>query len=224
MELIFNEENFNQLNYLTRLRLLFFYGVEQDDYTARLERLIARILIHPSLRHCTLHTAQTINFTELQSSSSLEYLLIDYCSFQSLYTLFEFTPGLRHLTVTIAILSESKIQKISLPPQLNSVKIYLSIPAWNDLQLFFKRLPKLRKVHLITQSIIEPLTSVSTWSSFINQSLPALIQFQRESNVLLEHIEEYIQAFRWPNGWHTKEKTLPNGKNYSRVHIINTRY
>lgn len=212
------------MNYLNRIRLLFFYGVEQENYTNRFERLIARILVHPSLRHCTLHTAQTINFTELQSSSSIEYLLIDYCSFQSLYTLFEFTPLLRHLTVTIAMASESKIQKISLPAQLNSVKIYFSISSWNDLQLFFKRLPKLRRVHLITQSIIEPLTSVSTWSSFINESLPALTQFQRESNVLLEHIEEYLQAFRWPNGWHMKEKSTGNGKNYSRVHIINTRY
>lgn len=212
------------MNNLTRLRLLFSYGVEQNDYASRLEGLVARILVQPSLRHVILHLARTINFTELQSSSSIEYFQINYCSFQSLYTLFEFTPVLRHLTATIAIQSDSNIYKISLPAQLNSVKLNLSIPAWTDVQLFFKRLPKLRKVHLNTESIIEPLTSVSTWFSFITDSLPALIKFQRQSNVRLEHIEEYLQAFRWPNGWHLQEKNSPNGKNYSRITVINTRY
>lgn len=203
---------------------MFSFGVEQDDYANRLERIIARIFIHPSLRHCILHLARTVNFTELQSKSSIEYLLINYCSFQSLYTLFEFTPVLQHLTATIAMQSDSKIHKVSLPTQLNSVKLNLSIPAWTELQLFLKRLPKLRKVHLTTESIIEPLTSVSTWFTFITDSLPALIKFQRQSNVRLENIEEYLQAFRWPNGWHFDEKNSPNGKNYSRITVINTRY
>ena len=209
---------------LTRLRIIFSFGVEQTDYNLRLERLLAQILLQSSLRHCIIQAARSLNFTELQSSSSVEYLAIDYCSFQSLYTLFEFTPVLRHLTANIAVHSESKIHKISLPILLNSVKLNFSILAFTDLTLFLKRLSKLRKVHLITQSIIEPLTDASLWFPFITEYLPALIKFKRESNVRLENSEEYIQAFRWPNSWHLEEKCVANGKNYSRITITNTRY
>jgi hypothetical protein len=189
-----------------------------------LERLIAQILGHKLLQHCIIHTARPVNFTQIESPSSVEYLDIDYCSFQSLYTLFEFTPSLRHLTAAIAVHSESKIDKISLAPLLNSVQLTFSIGAFDDLTLFLKRCPKLRKLNVITHSIIEPLTYTLSWFQLITEYLPALIKFKRESNVVLENIAEYIEAFHWPNGWKLEEKNVPNGKNYARITIINTRY
>ncbi len=165
-----------------------------------------------------------MDFTLIESPSPVEYLDIDCCSFQSLYTLFEFTPALQHLTATIAVHNESKIHKISLAPLLNSVQLNLSIPAFDDLTLFFKRFPKLRKLNVITWSVIEPMSYTASWFQLITEYLPALIKFKRESNVILENIAQYMEAFHWPNGWKLEEKNSPNGKNYSRITIINTRY
>lgn len=165
-----------------------------------------------------------MDFTQIESSSPVEYLDIDCCSFQSLYTLFEFTPALQHLTATISVYDESKIQKVSFAPLLNSVQLKLSIPAFDDLTLFLKRSPKLRKLSVITYSVIEPSTYTLSWFQLITEHLPALIKFKREGNVLLENIEEYMQAFHWPNGWRFEEKNTPNGKNYARITITNIRY
>jgi len=223
-ESIFTSENLSKLIYLTRLHINFSFGVESNDYSLRLERLISKILLHPSLRHCIIHTARSIDFSQIESSSPVEYLDIDCCSFQSLYTLFEFTPSLRHLTASITIPSESRIQKISIPPLLNSIKLYLSICAFDDLTIFLKRFPKLQKLNIITYSVIESSTFTSSWFKLITEYLPALIKFKRESNVALENIEEYMESFRWPNGWQLEEKSVPNGANYSRITIINIRY
>ena len=222
--MIFTQENLSKLAHLTRLQVWFSYGVEQEDYHVRLERVIAQILGHASLRHCILRTARPVDFTQVESPSSVEYLKIDCCSFQSLYTLFEFTPALQHLTATIIVYDESKIQKISFAPLLNSVQLELVIPAFDDLTLFLKRSPKLRKLNVITHSVVEPLTYTSSWSQLITEHLPALIKFKREGNVVVENIEEYMQAFHWPNGWRFEEKNSPNGKNFARITITNTRY
>jgi hypothetical protein len=223
-ESIFNSDNLSKLIHLTRFHIIFSFGVESNDYASRLEHLMSKILLHPSLRHCIIHTARPVDFIQIQSSSSVEYLDINCCSFQSLNTLFEFTPSLRHLTATIAIPSELRIQKISIPPLLNSVKFILSIPAFDDLTIFFKRFPKLQKLNIITRSVIEPLTYTSSWFDLITEHLPALTKFKRESNVALENIEEYMKSFHWPNGWQLKEKSIPNGTNYSRISILNIRY
>lgn len=155
----------------------------------------------------------------------MEYLDINCCSFQNLNTLFEFTPSLKHLTAAILLYSESKIEKVTQAPLLNSLKLTLSIPIWEDLTIFLKRFPKLQKLHIITHSLIEPLTYTSTWSQLVTDHLPGLIKFKRESSVALENIEEYMEHFRWPNGWEFKEKSVPQkDSNFSRITILNIRY
>jgi len=212
------------LNLLTRLRIIFSLRIEQNDYCLRVEQLIAKILVHPSLRHCIIHTARSLDFSQIQSPSPVEYLDIDYCSFQSLYTLFEYTPHLRHLIATIALTSESETKQISTFPLLNSLKLNLSIPDFDHLPIFFEKFPKLQKLHIVTYSVIEPLTFSSSWFKLIAENLPGLIKFKRESNVPLENIDEYIESFHWSNGWKLKEKSVPNGSIYSRMTVINTRY
>ena len=223
-ESIFNIENLSKLEHLTRLRVIFSFGVEQVNYSSRTECLLATILTHPPLRYCTIEAARSITFSQLESPSSIEYLDINYCNFQSLYTLFEYTPSLRHLTAAIGIYNESKLHKITIPPLLNSIKLILSVHAFDELTLFLQRLPKLQKLNIITRSVIEPLTFTTTWSQLITERLPVLMKFKREGNVPLENIEEYMQTFHWPNGWKFEEKNTQNGANYSRITITNTRY
>jgi hypothetical protein len=133
-------------------------------------------------------------------------------------------PSLRDLTATIAAPSESKIPINSTSLLLNSLKLNLSIPAFDDLTNFLKQFSKLQKLTITTYSVIEPLTYTSSWFALITEHLPALMKFKREGNVALENIEGYMEAFQWPNGWQLEEKRVPNGSNYSRITIINTRY
>ncbi|CAF4566373.1 unnamed protein product [Rotaria sp. Silwood1] len=223
-ESIFTDECLSKFNNLTHLCIIFSLVIEQNDYSHRLESLISKILLRPSLRHCIIRTPQCLEFSQLQSSSFVEYLKIDYCSFQSLYTLFEFTPYLRHLTATIAIISEVKKQQISIPPVLTSIKLELCMPLYDELTNFLEKFSKLQKLNIITYSIIEPLKYTSSWFKLITEYLPALTQFKRKSNVALENIASYIEPFHWPNGWELKEYRTPNGSNYSRITIVNTRY
>ncbi|CAF4753212.1 unnamed protein product, partial [Rotaria sp. Silwood2] len=222
-ELIFTSECLSKLNNLTHLCIIFSFGIEQINYCQRFESLISKILIHPSLQYCTIHTARCLEFSQLQSSSSIEYLDIDYCSFQSLYTLMKFTPCLRHLTATIAIISEIKSEQISIPSLLNSLKLKLCIPLFDELTDFLEKFSKLQKLNIITYSINEPIKSTSSWFTLITEYLPALTQFKRESNGAIENIASYIELFHWPNGWQLKEKRTPNGSNYSRITSLNTR-
>ncbi|CAF3630109.1 unnamed protein product [Adineta steineri] len=223
-ESIFSPECLSKLKHLARICLIFSLKIEQNEYCLRLERLIAQILIHPSLRHVILQTARSLDFSQLQLPSPVEYLDIDYCSFQSLYTLFQFTPSLRHLTATIAIYGESNTQQTPIFPVLNSLKLNLSIPAFDHLLSFLEKFPKLQKLHIVTYSVIEPLTFTSSWIKLITEHLPVLYKFKRESNVPLENIEEYIKLFHWLNGWRSIDKSVPNGSNYSRMTVINIRY
>jgi hypothetical protein len=152
------------------------------------------------------------------------YLDIDSCSFQSLYTLFQFTPNLRQLTARIAVTDQLNNEQILTFPLLNSLTIILSIPAFDDLTILLEKFPKLQKLHVVTHSVIEPLTYTSSWFKFITEHLSALTKFKREANVALENIATYIESFHWPNGWKLEETRDPNGLNYSRVTVINTRY
>ncbi|UJR08536.1 hypothetical protein I4U23_012799 [Adineta vaga] len=223
-ELLFTSECLSNLHQLSRLRLIFSLGIEQNDYCLRMEKLIGLILIHPSLRHCTLQVARPPDFSQIQSPSSLEYFDITYCSFQSLYTLFEFTPHLRHLTATILIHSEINPEQNSIFPLLTSLKLTLSIPAYDQLKNFLEKCSRLQTFHLVTYAEIEPLTVTETWHKFITEHLSVLTKFKRESSVKQENIAEYIQLYHWPNGWKSKEKCVPHGSNYSRMTLVNVRY
>ncbi|CAF1285762.1 unnamed protein product [Rotaria sordida] len=223
-ESIFTSECLSKLNNLTHLCIIFSFGIEQNNYSQRFECLISKILIHPSLRHCIFRTAQSVEFSQLQSLSFVEYLNINYCNFQSLYTLFKFTPYLRHLTATIATINELKTEQISIPSSINSLKLILCISLYDELTNFLKKFSKLQKLNIITYSIIEPLIFTSSWFKLITEYLPSLTQFRRESNVALENIASYVEPFHWPNGWQFNEKRIANGSNYSRVIIINTRF
>jgi len=209
---------------LTRLNLIFSIVQSEDDYQNRLEIIIAKILRHSSLERCYIESARAVYFSEVNSPVEIQYFNINYTNFESLYRLFQYTPKLRHLTAKIAIHNESKIENLSVPATLRSLKIILSYPAFDDLKKLLENLSKLEKFHLITHSINEPPTMTSSWSQLINDYLRGLTQFRREANVPIEQIETYMQAYHWTNGWKFQEKTSPHGSTYSRVCISNIRY
>jgi hypothetical protein len=205
--------------------MIFSFVIEQNDYCQRLEQVISQILNHPTLQHCILHTARPVTFSKIESPSSVIYLELNSCSLQSLYTLFEFTPNLRHLTARITIYEQLNTEKIPKFPKLNSLTLALSFPVFDDLNSFLQNFPKLQKLTVITYSgVIEPLTFTATWFKFITEHLSALTKFKREGNVALENTEEYVELFHWPNGWKLEEMREKNGENYYKITVINTRY
>jgi hypothetical protein len=198
--------------------------MEESDYSLRVERLISQMLIQPSLQYCTIHTARPLEFSQMQSSSHVEHLEINCCSFQGLYTLFEFTPSLRHLNAAIVMANRTEKEEIFTPPLLTSLKLTLSVPCFDELTTLLKKCLKLQKLSINTHSIIETAIVTSSWFKLITQHLPLLTKFKRESNVALENIATHIESFHWPNGWYLEEKSVPNGTNYARMTLINTRY
>ncbi|CAF3318592.1 unnamed protein product [Rotaria socialis] len=223
-ESIFTTECLSQLVHLTRLFIKFSFGIEQNNYCSRFECLISKILVHSSLQYVTIHSARPLEFTLLQLPSSIVYLKIDYCSLQSLYRLFEFTPCLRHLTATIVIENESNNQQLSIPSSLTSLTLIGNIPIFDDLIDFLRNFSNLQQLNIVSFSIIEPLTDTSFWFEFIAEYLPSLTKFKRESNVAAANIAAYIESFHWPNRWQLRETSVPNGSNCSRITIVNTRY
>ncbi|CAF0822044.1 unnamed protein product [Adineta ricciae] len=224
VEAIFTPECLTNLDKLTRVRLIFSLGIEQNDYCRRMEQILARILTHPSLRYFTLNIARSPDFSELNSLSSLEYFEIDYCRFQSLYKLLEFSPNLRHLSARIGIHNDINVELNPTVSMLTSLKLTLSIPAYDQMTTFLKKFPKLQKLHVLTYSLIEPLTFTETWHSFITDHLPVLTRFKRECKVTLDSIGQFVEFFHWPNGWISKDKIVFEGSNYSKITIVNVRY
>lgn len=209
---------------LTRLSIIFSYVINGDDFSERFELVIANILIHPSLRHCSIDSTKVLDFTKLKSTSFVQNLTVNFCSYQALSTLLQFTPFLRHLTAEIGAFNELKSQSKSIPVSLTSLTLKLGVSNYDDLMSFLQNFSKLHKLNIITFSVTEPLTVTSSWFKFINEYLPSLTLFRRESNIVLGDVNTYLESFHWPNGWKLQVKSAPKGTAFSRITIVNTRY
>ena len=221
---MFTEDCLSELVHLAHLRIIFSRQIEQNDGRLRFERLLPRILTHSPLRTCTIHASQPLEFSQMQSPSPVEYLDIDYCSFQSITTLFEFTPCLRHLRVTIVETPLPKEEKLSTfrqaPPLLISLKLNLNIQSSDALTDFLKLFSKLEKLSIVSYLYIERSID-NSWFPFINEHLPELNSFQWESPVLLQkNGTAQHQSFNCPKSWNLQEKTVPINDYYSRMKVL----
>ena len=107
--------------------------------------------------------------------NTIEHLVIDYsCTFDELFSIICYTPQLRHLNFLHTDESDSSIKTIS---NLTHLSISMSYIAFNEFEMFIRKIYSKLKVCVITQLEDIAFLDAHRWEQFILHNLPQLEKF-----------------------------------------------
>ncbi|CAF1458291.1 unnamed protein product [Rotaria sordida] len=193
----------NQCQYLNNLIDLDFdyrRSTGDNECSADLKLIVNTIWNLPKLRHC----AFTYSYGEYWDfrmpriiSSSLESFstCISEFSLKDMFQLFDYTPRLRYLSLSIRFIDEDFVPS----PIFSLINLTLTFDSVSDdwLMILFKNLPNLRRLNVKFLSANHTSLFIygNHWEDLIRNSLPKLKEFDLNIAVKFYHLENVEHEF-----------------------------